>query len=122
MPAPLGDAPSAASEPTAASDASSGSPDAMGARGRRRSAARRSRSGYQHEAAEVFVAGGVHGIVALTCGAGKTFVGMAAMARVGESTLVLCSSTTGARYGITFTRATLLRPNPPPNAITKVGV
>ncbi len=65
---------------------------------------------------------GVHGIVALTCGAGKTFVGMAAMARVGESTLVLCSSTTGARYGITFTRATLLRPNPPPKAITKVGV
>jgi len=55
---------------------------------------------YQHEAVEVFVAGGAHGIVALPCGAGKTVVGMAAMARVGENTLVLCSSTTAARQWI----------------------
>ena len=55
---------------------------------------------YQDEAAEVFLAGGAHGVVALPCGAGKTVVGMAAMARVGESTLVLCSSTTAARQWV----------------------
>ncbi len=55
---------------------------------------------YQDEAVEVFVAGGAHGIVALPCGAGKTVVGMAAMARVRENTLVLCSSTTAARQWI----------------------
>ncbi len=55
---------------------------------------------YQDEAVEVFVAGGAHGIVALPCGAGKTVVGMAAVARVRESALVLCSSTTAARQWI----------------------
>jgi DNA excision repair protein ERCC-3 len=55
---------------------------------------------YQDEAAEVFLAGGAHGVVALPCGAGKTVVGMAAMARVAESTLILCSSTTAARQWI----------------------
>jgi DNA excision repair protein ERCC-3 len=55
---------------------------------------------YQQEAVEVFLAGGAHGVVALPCGAGKTVVGMAAVARVGESALVLCSSTSAARQWI----------------------
>jgi DNA excision repair protein ERCC-3 len=55
---------------------------------------------YQDEAAEVFLAGGAHGVVALPCGAGKTVVGMSVMAHVGESTLVLCSSTSAARQWV----------------------
>jgi DNA excision repair protein ERCC-3 len=56
---------------------------------------------YQQEAAEAFyqsgrVQGG-SGVICLPCGAGKTIVGMAAMARVQESTLILTTSLTSVR-------------------------
>ena len=56
---------------------------------------------YQQEAADSFfqagrVQGG-SGVIVLPCGAGKTMVGMAAMAALGESTLVLTSSLTSVR-------------------------
>lgn len=56
---------------------------------------------YQREAAEVFyqsgrVQGG-SGVIVLPCGAGKTIVGMAAMAAVQESTLILTTSLTSVR-------------------------
>ena len=56
---------------------------------------------YQHQAAEAFyqsghVQGG-SGVIALPCGAGKTIVGMAAMAAVKESTLILTTSLTSVR-------------------------
>ena len=51
---------------------------------------------YQRQAAEAFhMAGsdrGGSGVVVLPCGAGKTTVGMAAMAMVGQTTLVLTTS------------------------------
>lgn len=40
---------------------------------------------------------GGHGVVALPCGSGKTLVGLAAMAEVGRTTLIVCSSTLSAR-------------------------
>ncbi|MGC4000496.1 MAG: DEAD/DEAH box helicase [Anaeromyxobacter sp.] len=52
---------------------------------------------YQSDAVELFAAGGAHGVICLPCGAGKTLVGLGAMARFQESTLVLCASTTAAR-------------------------
>ncbi len=52
---------------------------------------------YQAEAADAFHASGAHGVIALPCGAGKTIVGLAALARVRETALVLCASTTAAR-------------------------
>ncbi len=59
---------------------------------------------YQHEAAEAFYAGGDvrggSGVVVLPPGAGKTIVGITAMALVGQSTLILTTtaprSTSGA--------------------------
>ncbi|MBW4634600.1 MAG: DEAD/DEAH box helicase [Iphinoe sp. HA4291-MV1] len=56
---------------------------------------------YQQKAAEAFhqsgrVQGG-SGVIVLPCGAGKTVVGMAAMAAVQESTLVLTTSLTSVR-------------------------
>ncbi|MBI5535669.1 MAG: helicase-associated domain-containing protein [Deltaproteobacteria bacterium] len=52
---------------------------------------------YQRDAIEAFHAGGGPrggaGVVVLPCGAGKTVVGMGAMARVGARTLVLTTST-----------------------------
>ncbi len=51
---------------------------------------------YQREAADSFHAGG-SGIVVLPCGAGKTIVGAAAMARAGATTLVLVTNTVSAR-------------------------
>ncbi len=56
---------------------------------------------YQRQAAEAFyqsghVQGG-SGVIALPCGAGKTIVGMAAMAAVKESTLILTTSLTSVR-------------------------
>jgi DNA excision repair protein ERCC-3 len=54
--------------------------------------------GYQNEAAAAFYLGGaVHGgsgVVVLPCGAGKTIVGLAAMAQVGQSTLILTTGGT----------------------------
>jgi len=52
---------------------------------------------YQAEASDAFHASGAHGVIALPCGAGKTIVGMAALARIRETALVLCASTTAAR-------------------------
>src|SRR5207244_12735387 len=53
---------------------------------------------YQEEAAEAFyLSGGARGgsgVVVLPCGPGKTIVGLAAMAKVGQSTLILTTSRT----------------------------
>ncbi len=51
---------------------------------------------YQREAAESFWHGG-SGVVVLPCGAGKTIVGAAAMARAGATTLILVTNTVSAR-------------------------
>jgi DNA excision repair protein ERCC-3 len=51
---------------------------------------------YQQEAVETFVAAG-SGVVVLPCGAGKTLVGMATMAQVGATTLILVTNTVSAR-------------------------
>lgn len=59
---------------------------------------------YQREAAEIFYAGGaVHGgsgVIVLPCGAGKTMVGMAAMAQLQTSTLILSPNTVAVRQWI----------------------
>jgi DNA excision repair protein ERCC-3 len=56
---------------------------------------------YQREAAEVFYAGGDvrggSGVIVLPCGAGKTIVGLAAMALMGRSTLVLTTGITAVK-------------------------
>jgi DNA excision repair protein ERCC-3 len=53
---------------------------------------------YQHEAVEVFYrdgsALGGSGVVVLPCGAGKTVVGIGAMARIGRKTLILTTNHT----------------------------
>ena len=51
---------------------------------------------YQRDAAEGFWAGG-SGVVVLPCGAGKTIVGAAAMARAQATTLILVTNTVSAR-------------------------
>lgn len=59
---------------------------------------------YQTEAAEVFHAGGSarggSGVIVLPCGAGKTIVGMAAMAQLQTSTLILTPNTVAVRQWI----------------------
>ena len=59
---------------------------------------------YQQEAAEIFYAAGTtrggSGVIVLPCGAGKTIVGLACMARLQTSTLVLTTSVTAARQWI----------------------
>lgn len=56
---------------------------------------------YQQEAADVFFAGGSErggsGVIVLPCGAGKTIVGLAAMAKVRSHTLILCTNITAVR-------------------------
>ncbi len=56
---------------------------------------------YQREAAEVFHAGGEvrggSGVIVLPCGAGKTIVGLAAMALLERSTLILTTSITAVK-------------------------
>jgi DNA excision repair protein ERCC-3 len=56
---------------------------------------------YQRQAAEAFYAAGSDhggsGVVVLPCGAGKTVVGLAAMALVGQTTLVLTTSLTSVK-------------------------
>lgn len=56
---------------------------------------------YQTAAVRAFHQGGSsaggHGVVALPCGSGKTLVGLAAMASIGRTTLIICSSTLAAR-------------------------
>ena len=60
---------------------------------------------YQREAAEVFYAAGSSrggsGAIVLPCGAGKTIVGMAAMAQLQTSTLILTPNTVAVRQWIT---------------------
>ena len=51
---------------------------------------------YQQDAADNFFDGG-SGVVVLPCGAGKTLVGAAAMARAGATTLILVTNTVAAR-------------------------
>ncbi|HEY9388378.1 MAG TPA: DNA repair helicase XPB [Mycobacteriales bacterium] len=51
---------------------------------------------YQHEAVDGFWAGG-SGVVVLPCGAGKTLVGAAAMARAQATTLILVTNTVAGR-------------------------
>ncbi|WAL66260.1 DEAD/DEAH box helicase [Amycolatopsis cynarae] len=51
---------------------------------------------YQRKAADAFWAGG-SGVVVLPCGAGKTLVGAAAMARAGATTLILVTNTVAGR-------------------------
>jgi DNA excision repair protein ERCC-3 len=59
---------------------------------------------YQREAAEAFHASGTErggsGVVVLPCGGGKTIVGLACMALVKSSTLILVTSMTAARQWI----------------------
>lgn len=59
---------------------------------------------YQAEAAAAFHASGSErggsGVVVLPCGAGKTIVGMACMAEIGASTLILTTGTTAVRQWI----------------------
>ncbi len=56
---------------------------------------------YQRDAVDAFfgdsVAAGGNGVVVLPCGAGKTMIGIAAMARLGMKTLVLCTNVTALR-------------------------
>jgi DNA excision repair protein ERCC-3 len=56
---------------------------------------------YQREAADIFYAGGSvrggSGVIVLPCGAGKTIVGIAAMAQMNKSTLVLTTSITAVK-------------------------
>src|SRR5260370_6089238 len=56
---------------------------------------------YQREAAEIFYAGGDvrggSGVIVLPCGAGKTIVGLAAMALLQRSTLILTTSITAVK-------------------------
>jgi DNA excision repair protein ERCC-3 len=56
---------------------------------------------YQREAVEVFHAGGAarggSGVIVLPCGAGKTIVGLAAMARLQRSTLILTTGITAMK-------------------------
>jgi DNA excision repair protein ERCC-3 len=53
---------------------------------------------YQREAADAFyldgAARGGSGVIVLPCGAGKTIVGLAAMARIGQGTLILATNRT----------------------------
>ncbi|MDT4905952.1 MAG: excision repair protein [Pseudonocardiales bacterium] len=51
---------------------------------------------YQHQAADMFWAGG-SGVVVLPCGAGKTLVGAAAMAKAQATTLILVTNTVAGR-------------------------
>ncbi len=56
---------------------------------------------YQRDAAEIFYAGGDvrggSGVIVLPCGAGKTIVGLAAMAMMQRSTLILTTSITAVK-------------------------
>ncbi len=59
---------------------------------------------YQQEASQIFYAGGSEkggsGVVVLPCGAGKTIVGMAAMARCQTETLILTTNVVATRQWI----------------------
>ncbi len=59
---------------------------------------------YQRDAADIFYAGGAarggSGVIVLPCGAGKTIVGLAAMALMQKSTLILTTSITAVKQWI----------------------
>ncbi len=59
---------------------------------------------YQRDAVDVFYAGGDvrggSGVIVLPCGAGKTVVGLAAMAAIGANTLIITPSTVAVRQWI----------------------
>ena len=59
---------------------------------------------YQQSAAEIFYAGGTarggSGVIVLPCGAGKTIVGLACMAQLQSSTLILTTNITATRQWI----------------------
>ncbi len=59
---------------------------------------------YQRDSADIFYAGGDarggSGVIVLPCGAGKTIVGIAAMALMQKSTLVLTTSITAVKQWI----------------------
>jgi len=56
---------------------------------------------YQKDAGQVFHAGGSEmggsGVIVLPCGAGKTIVGLATLAKLGMKTLILCTNVTALR-------------------------
>lgn len=60
---------------------------------------------YQQDATDAFYASGSErggsGVVVLPCGAGKTVVGIEAMSRIAQETLIIGSSTVGVRQWIT---------------------
>jgi DNA excision repair protein ERCC-3 len=78
-----------------------GDPLAVRIRKERRSGGTWGLRNYQKESADVFHAGGTakggSGVVVLPCGAGKTMVGLAAMARVQARTLIMCTHVVAAR-------------------------
>jgi DNA excision repair protein ERCC-3 len=59
---------------------------------------------YQQEAVDRWFMGGQpaggHGVVVLPCGAGKTIVSMAAMAKIGQHTLILCNNQTAVNQWV----------------------
>lgn len=75
---------------------------------------------YQHAAAAAFYQGGEarggSGVIVLPCGAGKTIVGMAAMALVQENTLILTTSQTSMEQ---WRRELLDKTDLPPDAIAE---
>jgi DNA excision repair protein ERCC-3 len=75
---------------------------------------------YQIEAVAAFyqagLARGGSGTIVLPCGAGKTMVGLAAIAAIGENTLVLTSSLTSVRQ---WRRELLDKTNLPPESIAE---
>jgi len=74
-----------------------GAPLALALRGSGRDGAPFAPRAYQQAAAQAFCRKGAHGgsgVVVLPCGAGKTVVGMAVMARLRTQTLILCPHTT----------------------------
>ena len=78
-----------------------GAPLAVGLRQPARSGREWAARSYQEQAVDAFLAGpdgaGGSGVVVLPCGAGKTIVGILALARMGMNTLILCTNTTALR-------------------------
>jgi len=81
-----------------------GEPLPIGLRGLTRSGREFALRPYQRDAVAAFHAAGTErggsGVVVLPCGAGKTVVGMACMAEVGASTLILTTSVTAVRQWV----------------------
>lgn len=83
----------------------SGSPFRLQLRSQDQSGVSFSLRDYQHQAVDAFLGAGLegglaeggNGVVALPCGAGKTLVGMAVMARFGFHTLILVANILAAR-------------------------